>query len=533
MPEGFPSSPSPKGTGDKGQGNKINKNMLYLIELDSLFSIIMIIVYTLYSLKNVYVQSTVKTNKTVTNNYVNLYLNDVYFFSSLFPLLFVIGYFMDSSFASFADASVAGASYMDFNVSSFFDVSLQTAIVNFVALNSIDVLLAVLLMVIIPSFASFESVLLLLFAFIGSYFMLHSVDLLTFYIALEAQNFCFLVLSGLGSSNLITPVRGALNKKTQKTDISSFSVEATLKYFLLSAFSSGVILFWFSNIYLQTGLSVLDFKTVLLSVDNDTTNFYTFQILCAMMFKLGAAPLHLWVVQIYSSVKRSLLMYISTVPKLALFGFWVSSFHSIWTDYSVVLFALFSIVLGSLGAYGQPALRSLFAYSTVNEIGIMLMAVETAGFHSLFQHLTIYIISQLLLWNMYDKRFFPVLAVSLAGLPPLAGFFGKAWIFWHVSSFNLYTILIAGLLCTGISLVYYLRVLRLFWNSSFAGASDSFASSSFNTRIFQYNNLVRSYNVRVYNYTNFISYESRVFLTSTCMILLIFIPLFLIKPFVL
>lgn len=485
--------------------------MLYLIELDSLFSIIMIIVYTLYSLKNVYVESTIKsskigtvTGKTLTNNYVNLYLNDVYFFSSLFPLLFVIGYFVDSS-------------YMDLSVSSL--VSVQTAIVNFVSLNPIDALLALLLMAIIPSFASFESVLLLIFAFIGSYFMLHSVDLLTFYIALEAQNFCFLVLSGLGSSNLIT----TLNKKTQKTDINSFSVEATLKYFLLSAFSSGVILFWFSNIYLQTGLSVLDFKTVMLSVDNDTTNFYTFQILCAMMFKLGAAPLHLWVVQIYSSVKRSLLMYISTVPKLALFGFWVSSFHSIWTDYSVVLFALFSIVLGSLGAYGQPALRALFAYSTVNEIGIMLMAVETAGFHSLFQHLTIYIISQLLLWNMYDKRFFTVLAVSLAGLPPLAGFFGKAWIFWHVSSFNLYTVLIAGLICTGISLVYYLRVLRLFWNSS----------AGYNTRIFQYNNLVKSYNVRVYNHSNFVSYENRVFLTSTCMILLVIIPLFVIKPFVL
>jgi NADH:ubiquinone oxidoreductase subunit 2 (subunit N) len=451
-------------------------------------------------------QKALSADQTSTNNYVNLYLNDVYFFSSLFPLLFIIGYFVDSS-------------YMDLNVWNLFDGSVQTAIVNFVTLNPIDVLLALLLMVIIPSFASFESVLLLIFAFVGSYFMLHSVDLLTFYIALEAQNFCFLVLSGLGSSNLIT----TLNKKTQKTDISSFSVEATLKYFLLSAFSSGVILFWFSNIYLQTGLSVLDFKTVMLSVDNDLTSFYTFQILCAMMFKLGAAPLHLWVVQIYSSVKRSLLMYISTVPKLALFGFWVSSFHSIWTDYSVVLFALFSIVLGSLGAYGQPALRALFAYSTVNEIGIMLMAVETAGFHSLFQHLTIYIISQLLLWNMYDKRFFPVLAVSLAGLPPLAGFFGKAWIFWHVSSFNLYTVLIAGLLCTGISLVYYLRVLRLFWNSS----------SGLNTRIFQYNNLVRSYNARVYNYSNFISYESRVFLTSTCMILLVFIPLFVIKPFVL
>lgn len=67
------------------------------------------------------------------------------------------------------------------------------------------------------------------------------------------------------------------------------------------------------------------------------------------------------------------------------------------TDYSVALFVVFSLVLGSLGAYSQPSLRSVFAYSTVNEIGLLLLALETAGFHSLYQHLAIYIISQVLL----------------------------------------------------------------------------------------------------------------------------------------
>jgi NADH:ubiquinone oxidoreductase subunit 2 (subunit N) len=699
--------------------------MLYLIELDLLFSVILIIIYTLFSLKSVYnnsgeanlrhpikemgsastpvssqapqsakriesagsvtkkgevfssvngglnrrvggiVGSASSGYKYVTNNYVSFYLNDVYFFASLFPLLFVIGYFIDSGHIDYfflantvTDLSVnshedPSGGYADryqnigFLNQSFGSEFVATSdvnnffsyIINFVLLNPIDILLAFLLMTILPSFASFESVLLLIFAFIGSYFMLHSVDLLTFYIALEAQNFCFLVLSGLGSSNVSYGLKqgnsiaqskgfidkyvsGGFERMSDKAegvrsfassnfvssytgeqnqskipgellakpaaqpgwtpgsqrdlgslphltvmsgkDTSSFSVEVTLKYFLLSAFSSGVILFWFSTIYLQTGLSVLNFKNVILSdgtgiigittffsegtstghspvllhsyspvnvieplssmfVSNDFLNFYTFQILCAMMFKLGAAPLHLWVIQIYSSVKRSLLMYISTVPKLALFGFWVNSFHTIWTDYSIILFALFSIILGSLGAYGQPALRTLFAYSTVNEIGLMLMAIETAGFHSLFQHLSIYIISQLLLWNIYDKRFFSVLAVSLAGLPPLAGFFGKAWIFWHVSSLNLYTVLIIALFCTGVSLVYYLRVLRLFWYNSYGNY----------TRVIMYNSNVQSYKSHLYSHTNFINYDNRVILTSICLILLVFIPLFVIKPFVL
>lgn len=439
-----------------------------LIELDSLLSLIVIIVYGLFSLRN-----------------VNIHLADVYFFCRLYPILFVLGYYVDSC-------------------SDHFSVS-------------IDILLAILVFVIMYSFNSFESVLLLLFAFIGSYFMLHSVDLLTFYIALEAQNFSFLVLCGL---------------QTNKSS-SSFSVEAALKYFLLSAFSSGVLLFWFSTIYLQTGCSVLSFSNCL-----DNSPLQTFMILSAMMFKLGAAPLHLWVVQIYSSVKRSLLMYISTAPKLSLFGFWVSSFHTVWTDFSVILFAIFSIVLGSFGAYSQPALRSVFAYSTVNEIGLMLMALETAGFNSLFQHLGIYIVSQILLWNLDDKRLYSILAVSLAGLPPLAGFFGKAWIFYRtaevssiggsVDSFsNLYLILIIALFCSGVSLVYYLRVLRLFWNNS---QSVSWVQNSYNTNIVNFN---KTRVIGINTVTHYTSLDSRVTLVSTCVVLLVFLPLFLIKPFVL
>jgi NADH:ubiquinone oxidoreductase subunit 2 (subunit N) len=442
-----------------------------LIELDALFSIILIIVYALYSLKST----------------LNLNLSHVYSFCRLIPILFVIGFNLDNN-------------DMDINKSS---VLLDSVVSNI----NIDMLLAILLFVIMYSFNSFEAVLLLLFAFIAQYFMLHSMDLLTFYIALEAQNFCFLVLCGLQT------VR----------DSSSFSVESAIKFMLLSAFSSGVILFWFSTIYLQTGLSILD-----------NTSLQSFSFLVAIMFKIGAAPLHLWVIQIYSSVKRNLLMYIATAPKLSLFGWMFNSFHSIWSNYSVILFAAFSLALGSLGAYSQPSLRTLFAYSTVNELGLMLMAMETAGFHSLFQHLGLYIISQILLWNMYDKRFFSIVAVSLAGLPPLAGFFGKAWIFWNTSLVGLYTILAGALFCTAISLVYYLRVLRLFWQVGTAHSRGSVAgrntgSSSDNNRVIQY-----SYHTPVFStHVDLIPTQSRVMLTSVCTVLLVFLPLFVIKPFVL
>jgi NADH:ubiquinone oxidoreductase subunit 2 (subunit N) len=253
-----------------------------------------------------------------------------------------------------------------------------------------------------------------------------------------------------------------------------------------------------------------------------------FLILCAMMFKLGAAPLHLWVVQIYNGVKRNLLLYISTAPKLSLFGFWVNSFQTVWTDYSVVLFSIFSLILGAFGAYSQPSLRTLLAYSTINEIGLLLSALETAGFNSLFQHLGIYIVSQLLLWNLYDKRIFTILAVSLAGLPPLAGFFGKSWIFWHIGTVGLTSVLLVALLCTAVSLVYYLRIIRLFWNPSL----NSVFNYDIVNRSFTARNL-STYKVDLnVNQFAIMGQGNRVYLTSACVILLFILPIFVIKPFI-
>lgn len=403
-----------------------------LVELDAVLTLIFLIVYGLGNLRK------------ITSGAF-----DINFFSRLFPVFFLIGFIIESnSFSSVDLYSVLGSGPEALNS---FGSMIEWALVS-------------LTVVILYNFRSLESLLLLLFAFLGQYYMLHSVDFLSFFIALEVQNFCFFVLCGLNRE------RGTYNQSY------SFSVEGALKYFLLSAFSSGVMLFWFSAIYLQTGQS--SFLAITPFHNESFSFFYTFMIVGALMFKLGAAPLHLWVTQIYGNVTRSLLLFVSTAPKLAFFGFWLNSFHGFYYSSSnnlpattttelayssVLFFAAFSLVLGAFAAYSQPALRSLFAYSTINEVGLLLSAVETAGWNTLFQHLGIYLISQVLLWNCFHRKFLALLAVSFAGLPPLAGFFGKAWIFWHLSSVGFYSVLSLALFCTGVSLVYYLRLIRLFY----------------------------------------------------------------------
>ncbi len=525
--------------------------MLYcsFIELDALLSIIMIIIYGLLSLKSTQIN-----------------LMDVFLFCRIFPLIFVFGFYIDldlnglyfwgqtrsvsegNGYASSLLNEMSPALTFGSSVVPTVNQPLNSCGPVSVAAQlcgvSIDFWLALLLFFIMYNFQSFESILLLLFAFIGQYYMLHSIDLLTFYIALEAQNFCFLVLCGLplpffsvdsvSSPSAPTERRGGRNRvRGGRNSLAYvFSVEASIKYFLLSAFSSGVLLFWFSAIYLQTGMSIFSFspKEQSLYTGYEMSTISIFLILCAMMFKLGAAPLHLWVVQIYNGVKRNLLLYISTAPKLSLFGFWVNSFQTVWTDYSVVLFSIFSIILGAFGAYNQPSLRTLLAYSTINEIGLLLSALETAGFNSLFQHLGIYIISQLLLWNLYDKRIFVILAVSLAGLPPLAGFFGKSWIFWHIGTVGLTSVLLVALLCTAVSLVYYLRIIRLFWNP------DVISNSLFNYDIINRTftaRAVSAYKVDLnVNQFAIMGQGNRVYLTSACVILLFILPIFVIKPFI-
>jgi NADH:ubiquinone oxidoreductase subunit 2 (subunit N) len=384
-------------------------------------------------------------------------------------------------------------------------ISLDTPISQIIASAlSIEGLLALVMVVVLTHVRSLEGIVLLLIAYASQVYMVHSVDLLSFYVTLELGNFVFMVLCGLPSTRT-------------STGASSYTVEAGLKFLVLSAFSSGVLLYWFSAMYQLTGVTSLAFRGIEYDTLADGTQYlHSLLLLAVVMFKLGAAPVHLWVVQVYGVVDRWLLFYISTAPKISLFGFWVGAFQGVWTEYSILPFALLSTGLGALGAYSQSRVRMLLAYSTLNEIGLLLSAAETAGFNSLLQHLAIYVTAQVLLWTLLDTRLFPTLAVSLAGLPPLAGFFGKSWVFWHLGTVGSNTLLLVALVFTVLSLVYYVRLIRLFYAPRPEGATR----------------YCRPAVTTVSSSAVYTSTYSMVAVTSMATVLLVLLPFIVIRPFV-
>lgn len=437
-----------------------------LIELDYLLSLIILIIYGLLTLK-----------KKIIN------LQAVFTISKLKPLIYLVGAFIENCNISFTP--------------------------------TMDFFIAILTIIVMDSLKNFEAILLILIAFIGNILMLHSIDIITFYITLEMQNFCYFVLAALIASKIS----------------SSFNIEMAIKFFLLSSFASGALLYWFSNIYLLTGcttLNIIHLNIFGLNATNETS----YLILCCLLFKLGAAPMHNWVTSIYSGVKRALILYVNTIPKLCLIDLWQNILNLTLTYHSIIGFSIISLILGAFNAYNQPALRTLLAYSTINEMGLILLAIESNGFSSLYGHLFLYIINQIVLWHINDKTLLNIIAITLASLPPFANFLGKAYIFWNAISSHLLISLIISLITVALSLVYYIRLIRLFYNTSgtintrFINSSNNAILNTNRLLLLLPNSIVYNKNTIDYNYT------ANVGLIALSLITLIVIPVIIVKPFV-
>lgn len=330
-----------------------------------------------------------------------------------------------------------------------------------------------------------EFLILICLCLIGQDLLLMSVDLISLYICLELQTFCLVVLCSINYKSI-------------------FNVEAGIKYFLLSAFSSALLLLGISLIYWSTGLTNLTALNKMLPYISEASHqsllvFGVWLVSLSLLWKLSAAPLHMWAADVYQGANSIVTLFISTLPKLAVLGFWINVW-GVAVYYSsliniLMFFSALSLLVGALAALGQVNIKRLMAYSSIAHMGFMLMPLCSLGGSSsaLLTHLIIYIITSLVVWGLimwpfrrpgahhfttaqflWDyavlARYHPlaswtwaIVMMSLAGLPPIAGFLGKLYIFlWSLSSHQ-YALLAVAVLSTLISSVYYLRLIRIMY----------------------------------------------------------------------
>lgn len=343
------------------------------------------------------------------------------------------------------------------------------------------------------SSAAFECVILILCASLSMLILTSSYDLITLYMAIELQSLSFYAL--------------AASNKT-----SEFSTEAGLKYFLLGALSSGILLLGCSLIYGFTGITNFqEFSRLLVGFPEHAYNLarlsetgFFLGVLCVavgFLFKLTAAPFHMWAPDVYEGSPTAITALFSIVPKIALLGVCFRLFHVSFYDIMPTWQTLFliasalSMLLGSLAAIYQTRIKRLLAYSSISHMGYMLLGFSCGtvqGIQAVIFYLIIYIIMSVNMFSLLlglqqagpasatrmnrikyitDLRTLgithPVLAVtltvtlfSLAGIPPLAGFCAKFYVFFTALSTRFYALALLGILTSTISCFYYIRIIR-------------------------------------------------------------------------
>jgi NADH-quinone oxidoreductase subunit N len=275
------------------------------------------------------------------------------------------------------------------------------------------------------------------------------------------------------------------------------SSEAGLKYFVLSALSSGLLLYGCSLIY---GFSVsTNFEIIASQLDSNeyALTFGIVFILVGLAFKISAVPFHMWAPDVYEGSPTTVTLFFTMVPKIAALTVFIRflyvPFLELIDQWQMILvfLSITSMLFGAIAAIGQKNIKRLIAYSSIGHIGYALAGVASAsndGIQSSVIYLTIYIVmnlgffSCLLMLRRNDNYYesiddlsglsknHPILSFSLlvilfslAGIPPLAGFFAKFYIFKAVIEQSMYFLAIVGLLSTVIAAFYYLRIIKIIY----------------------------------------------------------------------
>ena len=325
-----------------------------------------------------------------------------------------------------------------------------------------------------------EYPILIIFSTLGMMIMISSHNFLLLYLGLEIQSLSLYVVSSFRRDNYK-------------------STEAGLKYFILGSLSSGLMLFGISLIYGSTGSINFEIISSMINYEGFFPGIVAGLVflICGFAFKASAVPFHMWTPDVYEGSPTPVTAFFATVPKLAAvgvllrvlfdcFGQIVESWQQV-----IIIISVLSMFLGSVAAIGQNNIKRLMAYSSIGHIGFVLMGVASGtdkGVSAVLIYMVLYIIMNIGVFvfilnmerngvavttinslNMYNNvsksqtLFLTILLFSLAGIPPLAGFFGKFFIFNAAINAGLSWLAVMGGIASVIAAFYYLRIVYLMY----------------------------------------------------------------------
>ncbi|MBU3078278.1 NADH-quinone oxidoreductase subunit NuoN [Sphingomonas quercus] len=318
---------------------------------------------------------------------------------------------------------------------------------------------------------------LILFSAVGMGMMVSALDLLTLYVGLELQSLAAYVLASF-------------------TRRDTRAAEAGLKYFVLGALASGILLYGISLLYGFSGTT--SYGGVAQAMGGEFSAGLLFGIvfvLAGLAFKISAVPFHMWTPDVYEGAPTPVTAFFASAPKVAAMGLLVrvaveamGPAYDAWRQI-IIFTALASIVLGAVAAIGQTSMKRLLAYSSINNVGFALIGLAAgteAGVAATMTYMAVYIVMTLgaflCILQMRDAdgnlregiadlsglaRTRPMLAgalmmfmFSLAGIPPLFGFWPKFLVFDAATRAGLFPLAVAGAVGSVVGAYYYLKIVK-------------------------------------------------------------------------
>ena len=327
----------------------------------------------------------------------------------------------------------------------------------------------------------FEFPVLMVLATLGMLMMISANDLMSLYLGLELQSLALYVVAAFKRESLR-------------------STEAGLKYFVLGALSSGMLLYGCSLIYGMTGTTNFSELAATLSGGNDVPIGLIIGLvflISGLAFKVSAVPFHMWTPDVYEGAPTPITAFFAVAPKVAAIALFLrvmmSPFGELVAEWQqvIIVISIASMVLGAFAAIWQDNIKRLMAYSSIGHMGYALVGLAAGteeGMRGTIIYMTIYLVMNIgtfaVILNMkragnmvegiHDlaglARSRPMMALamgifmfSLAGIPPLAGFFAKLYVFLAAINAELYTLAVIGVLASVVGAFYYLRIIKIMY----------------------------------------------------------------------